>query len=454
MRNSLSSLLASLTLLLAMLLTGAAIAAEGSQSNETLSGWTTDSPRDETRPTFERLPSGGRDGGPALAIAAADRPGISGAWVREYPVEGTVHYRITAHRKSDGISSPNRSCVVRIDWRDAEGQRVESDRGFVEGYLSGWNDVVPPEYPPDRETDGQGWTRMSDDYPAPAGAVVARVELHLRWAPGGSVRYSDISFEAVDPPAARPARLAALHVRPPGPTPADNAAAMVPLIRRAARDGAELIVLPETINVYATGKKAAEVAESIPGPTTDTLAEVAKAEDCYVVVGLFEREGPVVYNSAILIGPSGTVEGRYRKVCLPRSEIEQGVTPGDEYPVFDTRFGRLGMMVCYDGFFPEVARELAANGAEVIAWPVWGCNPLLAQARAVENHVYLVSSTYEPPEKNWMLSAVYDHSGQTLARGETWGTVVAADVDLQQRTHWRSLGDFRAEWPRHRPADQ
>ena len=93
------------------------------------------------------------------------------------------------------------------------------------------------------------------------------------------------------------------------------------------------------------------------------------------------------------IGPDGAVAGKYRKVTLPRSEVEAGVTPGDSYPVFDTRFGKVGMMVCYDGFFPEVARELSNRGAEVIAWPVWGCNPSLAAARACENHVYVVSST-------------------------------------------------------------
>ena len=86
----------------------------------------------------------------------------------------------------------------------------------------------------------------------------------------------------------------------------------------------------------------------------------------------------------------GKIEGKYRKVCLPRGEVEGGITPGKEYPVFKTRFGKVGMMVCYDGFFPEVARELTRNGAEVIAWPVWGCNPLLARARACENHIYLI----------------------------------------------------------------
>jgi len=143
--------------------------------------------------------------------------------------------------------------------------------------------------------------------------------------------------------------------------------------------------------------------------------------------------------------------GKYRKVTLPRGEVEGGITPGTTYPVYQTRFGKVGMMICYDGFFPEVARELSNRGAEVIAWPVWGCNPMLGAARACENHVYVVSSTYTDVSSNWMISAVYGHDGKPLAQSTEWGTVAIAEVDLGKPLHWQSLGDFRAQISRHRP---
>jgi predicted amidohydrolase len=415
-------------------------------------GWTTVAPREEIRPKFQRTEPGGKSGRGALAIRADEREGLHGWWEKTFPVTGGQFYRFSVWRRTENITVPRRSVLARVLWRDDAGKEVKRRYGVVTNFAQNVVATAEPEYPRESGATKNGWVEMSDIYEAPSGATQARVELHLLWAPKGSVEWSDVSFAAVEPPAPRKVRLASVHYRPrDAKTLMDACRQFAPLIAEAASRKADLVVLGETLTYAGVGSSYADCAESIPGPSTDYFGELAKKHKLYVVAGLIERDRHQLFNVAVLIGPDGKVGGKYRKVCLPDGEYDKGMSPGSDYPVFDTRLGRIGMMICYDGFFPEVARELSNRGAEIIAWPVWGCNPEQARARACENQVYVVSSTYEDVSRNWMLTAVYGQDGSVLSQAKEWGTVCIAEVDLNQRTLWPWLGDFKAQIPHQRP---
>ena len=364
----------------------------------------------------------------------------TGRWEKKFPVEGGKSYRFSVKRKTTGVAHPVRSAPARLIWMDDQGRLVPGE-----------DDLRRADYPPDGKTAADGWTEVAATYTAPKKATQVQIELYLQWAPGGRVEWSLPQLKESEPVKPRMVRLAGVHYMPKGgKTREDNLRQFVPLIAKAAKKGTDLVCLGEAITFVGTGMSASDAAEPIPGPSTEFLGELAKKHRLHLVAGLYERVGKTVYNTAVLLGPDGRLIGKYRKLCLPREEVDSGMTPGGGYPVFETELGTIGLMVCWDVHFPEVARGLGLRGAEIIAMPIWGGNPTLAQARAIENQCFVVTSTYSQGEKQ-MNTGILDPRGDWLSVATEQGEVAIAEVDLNKTYQWPYLGDFRNRIWRERP---
>jgi N-carbamoylputrescine amidase len=167
-------------------------------------------------------------------------------------------------------------------------------------------------------------------------------------------------------------KIACIQMEPVVGKVEQNARRTLELIGEAAAQGARLIVLPELANsgyVFESREEAFALAEEVPqGPTCAAWMEIARRRGLHIVAGINERDGPALYNAAVVIGPSGHV-GTFRKVHLWNAE-NLFFEPGNlGFPVFRTPLGRIGTFICYDGWFPESFRLCALQGADIVCIP-------------------------------------------------------------------------------------
>ncbi len=140
-------------------------------------------------------------------------------------------------------------------------------------------------------------------------------------------------------------------------------------IDAAGKLGLDIVCLPEKFTKIGTTKNDAELAHPVPGADTERLGAAAKRNHIWVVASLCEIDGGRLYNAGVLIDRDGQLKGKYRKVHLPLGEWKSGVVPGNEYPVFETDFGKVAIQICYDWFFPEIAAIWGLKGAEIVFAP-------------------------------------------------------------------------------------
>ncbi|MBC8373287.1 MAG: carbon-nitrogen hydrolase family protein [Planctomycetes bacterium] len=397
----------------------------------------------------DELPSGWFAWVPAWKHAAgrirkSDRGLLVDGAGNSYAVGGVVQkisgavggraYAIDVLCELRGLRSPRRSAMVRVRWTRG-GRRLHPAGMLVRGPLG--SDKGKPN-------------QFRDVLVAPSGADGAVISLELKWPGGGSVLWRRVSVRPTEMPKGRKVRLGTIYLRPRSSTPEKNMKLWCDQIDAAGKLKLDAVCLGEAILQVGTNKSTGDVAKPIPGADTKALGAAAKRNNIWVIAGLAERDGDVLYNTAVLLDRQGKIAGKYRKIHLPREEWTKGVTPGGDYPVFKTDFGAVAIQICYDWFFPEAAEIFALKGAEVLFAPTWG-NTLpdrdgcvdgenTFRVRARDNGLYLVPCVYDGS------SMVIGPRGRILAASKGKSGVFWAEVDLGARErlpwvgHWRSIG--------------
>ena len=246
----------------------------------------------------------------------------------------------------------------------------------------------------------------------------------------------------------------------------------LPMIEEAAKRGVQVLCLQEIFNgpyfCPSQDKRWYTAAEPIPGPTTTLMQEIARKHNMVIVVPLYEEAmRGVYYNSAAVIDADGTYLGKYRKHHIPQTSgfwEKYFFKPGDGgYPVFQTKYAKVGVYICYDRHFPEGARILGLNGAEIVFNPsatVAGLSQYLWKleqpAHAVANGYFVGAINRVGTEGPWNIGRFYgtsyfvDPRGNFIATGsETDDEVIIADVDLDMidevRHTWQFYRDRRPD---------
>jgi predicted amidohydrolase len=372
-----------------------------------------------------------------LLVEAPGKPyAVGGIWQELAGIEGGKAYAIEVACRLRDISSAYRSVLVRVSWT-RDGRLVHPAGMLIRGPIM----------------DGSV-ARFEDVLIAPDEADGARLSLEVKWPQGGSVLWKRASIRPTSVPPPRKVKVGTVYLRPADSTPEGNLKLFCEQIDAAGELGLDIVCLGEAITLVGTGCTIKDCAEPIPGPATERLGDAARRNHLWVVAGLTERDGDIVYNTAVLLDREGQVAGKYRKVHLPREEWRKGIAPGDEYPVFQTDFGTIAIQICYDWFFPEPEAIFALQGAEVIFAPTWGNTKpdqdgraegeTVFRVRARDNGVYMVPSVYDGN------SLIIDPMGRILASSDGGEGVFWAEIDLNTRESLQWVGYWRSIGTRHR----
>lgn len=403
-------------------------------------------------------PSTGRDG-ERLTTAANGTRTCSGGWQLHYSgVTPGRRYALAVEVAHEGIEQPRDVLECIAIWGDPPAD--EARPGVFWEYLR-----------PERSWESP--VRFTLDTIAPEDARDLTLRFTFRWSARGRSVWSLPEIRLGSAPAARPISSVKVCVvtgdahsrRRSFGTIQENVDFYLALCEAASCRAPHLIVLPEIALQWRIPGNVLDLAVPATGPETEPFAALARRCGARILLGLLERDGDAVFNSAVLFGPAGAIEGKYHKVHLAvGGETTSGILPGEGFPVFETEIGRIGCNICMDSSAAESSRMVGLNGADFLLLPImgdhradrWTPGPpvfnesrwkAIMRTRAMDNQLCLVVARNEAQG-----SCIIDRKGDILAWNEGDQEIIEATVGLEDGYRTWNDGCFReVNWMQRRP---
>ncbi len=374
-----------------------------------VNGWTFVAPRPELKPNYSVKSLGENEN--ILMISSNGDKYAFGCWEGEVDLEVGKWYRASVSVNIKDIADPENSILASVAEHLLLPQSTCSLNPKVE---------LVQVFKHQKACDGN------------------KFELYLRSTEKGCVEWSHPCVIEIPTPVHRNVKVATARF---GNTITEKALLaemqrqrISEKLEQAGALNADVVLLPEFCQIIGLEKDTNyfEAAENVPeGPTCKMLSSAAKKFGMYVIAGMIEKRGSYMFNTAVIFDRKGNFMGQYDKTHLTFGELKTGFSCGDDYPIFDLDFGRIGIHICYDEWFPEVSRYFAHKGVEILFLPVAGGKPITWRTRALDNNIYFVSSSINPP------SMIIDSSGAIIAETHGDGLAFASlDLDYPKTNHY------------------
>ena len=365
--------------------------------------WTLRCPNPSLAPTF-RCENG------ELELRSGEQGYVFGYCEKRVEASPEAYYCLDVVLSIDGVKDVLRSVLCLVEWEQSRGEGKRCAQEIMS------------------EFSEQGETiRGRLICRTPQNTQYARIQLGLRYAKNTKIVFSSASWSQTSPPKPRKVRIGVCRWNPAKAGGRDGYLAQLKeLLQSSGEAGCDLMLLPEFCDIYEWKKDFLSAGPLMENIAVRTASEYAQKYKMYIVTPVIERDGDGIYNTSALFDRDGNLIGKYRKTHLYWPEAcLWALTPGDEYPVFELDFGKIGINTCYDSWNPDVCKLLALKGAEIILLPNEGYDKMIMPARGVDNRIYLAISSLE------FDCDIYNPKGEKIGKDE--GKIQTAEIDLNER---------------------